>query len=60
MPSKKSSRKTCKSPGTLVFIDGYNVGNSYYKYNKLQNEEKKKELDGKSSRWYFATIKLYL
>ena len=22
MPSKKSTRKTCKSPGTLVFIDG--------------------------------------
>ena len=22
MPSKKSMRKTCKSPGTLVFIDG--------------------------------------
>jgi len=63
LPTVLGEKKYNELPLVLLFpalYTGYNVGNSYYKYNKLQNEEKKKELDGKSSRWYFATIKLYL
>jgi len=52
MPPKKSTRKTCKSPGTIVFIDGkeWCVGEKIISKNPRSRLNKKGKKDNNKTK----------